>query len=272
MPANNSIRANCKKPFYSHPQRTANGYGKYCSHACYMDYRKKQSGGMHACENCGKEIYVTHRDRAKGWGRFCSKPCRAETTKKLALEKAVAEGVSRTCPQCGKIWKLKYSLRKQRTSAYCTLECKHAHETTRFWSKVKKTESCWLWIGASAISGYGEFSAGGKSTLAHRYSYELKHGEGAANGWFVCHSCDNRPCVRPDHLFLGTHQDNMDDMAKKGRKRVVSRGLVLNPYTVREIRALYASGGLTYEQLANRFGVKAKAIERAVKGISWKDV
>ena len=95
----------------------------------------------------------------------------------------------------------------------------------RFWAKVDKTGDCWLWT-ASVFReryGYGKFQAGEnrantRVVYAHRYSWELVNGP-VPDGLFVCHHCDNPPCVNPAHLFVGTHQDNVDDMMSKGRHR-----------------------------------------------------
>lgn len=90
----------------------------------------------------------------------------------------------------------------------------------RFWAKVDKTGSCWLWTGAVDRDGYGSFTAffdGQKKFLrAHRFAYQLCKGE-IAHGLFVCHSCDVPLCVNPDHLWLGTPADNVSDMLAKKR-------------------------------------------------------
>ena len=104
---------------------------------------------------------------------------------------------------------------------FCSHSCAIISRNTisieiRFWSKVDKTDNCWNWTAGKNEKGYGLIKYKGKTVSTHRLSYILHYGEIPDNKC-VLHSCDNRSCVRPDHLFIGTNQDNMTDMQKKNR-------------------------------------------------------
>jgi hypothetical protein len=93
----------------------------------------------------------------------------------------------------------------------------------RFWAHVRKTDGCWLWTGAADSNGYGSFNVGaGQYERAHVFAWEADHGP-VPPGLEVCHNCDVPRCVR--HLFLGTHLENMRDMAAKGRWRNQTAGV-----------------------------------------------
>lgn len=88
----------------------------------------------------------------------------------------------------------------------------------RFLTKINKTDSCWIWLAAKIPKGYGYFYNGHKNVGAHRYSYEIFKGK-IPDGYHVCHSCDVPSCVNPDHLFIGTNNDNRQDSKNKGRTK-----------------------------------------------------
>jgi hypothetical protein len=168
------------------------------------------------------------------------------------------------------------------------MKARHGNESfeERFWKKVKKLSPCWIWMGATT-AGYGSFNRiviNGKAhtDLAHRISYELAYGD-IPEGMFVCHTCDNRWCVFPGHLFLGTPKDNMDDMHQKGRNfertkpELHARGerqhlAKLTAKKVQEIRNRITGKRGERAALAREFGVSKSAITSLLNGETWQHV
>lgn len=157
----------------------------------------------------------------------------------------------------------------------------------RFWSRVEKTDSCWLWRGQkSGPHGYGKIGAAGSkgNILAHRCAWQLTYGD-IPDGLCVLHKCDNPPCVNPEHLFLGTMTDNMADKTAKGRQQKgESSGYnVLTETQVREIRRRYANRKLVNKRtakgdpdaitaIAADYGVSFVTIFDLVKRKTWAHV
>lgn len=156
---------------------------------------------------------------------------------------------------------------------------KLARVTERFWQYVNKTDGCWLWTGYLNRSGYGQFRihVGGPLALSHRLAWKLTNGP-IPDGFCVCHHCDVRACVRPDHLFVGTLAENIADMDAKGRR---GRNLIhgsMGPYakltaeSVSEIRRIYASGEANQPELGRMFGVTKENIGYVVRRATWKHI
>lgn len=139
----------------------------------------------------------------------------------------------------------------------------------RFWEKVKKTDGCWEWLGTKS-KDRGYISVAGKMISAPRFSYWLHKGE-ILEGLCVCHTCDNPRCVNPEHLWLGTHADNMKDMRLKGRVKQERNGRAKHSKAeVEEIKKLYATGKYTQRKLGELFGVSHTNVYAICKGIIWK--
>jgi len=160
------------------------------------------------------------------------------------------------------------------------------HVVVRFMRLIDKDSigyGCWGWTGRLEENGYGRFNADGRTMWAHRAAYELFVGP-IPEGLEVCHTCDNRRCVRPDHLFVGTRKDNMADAKNKGRMSNGSRHAAallagkdryhaakLTPDDVRVIRQRLAGGHRTSD-IARDFGVTPGTIFQIRTGKTWGHV
>lgn len=182
---------------------------------------------------------------------------------------------------------------------------RHMTAEQRFWCRVQKSDGCWLWTGKPDKDGYGHLRGWhGRQIGAHRFSFELHNGEINDSGLMVCHTCDNPPCVRPDHLFLGTCFDNIQDCIRKGRNacgdrnasrlyperrprgdkhhwqtkpetRMVGRRngrAKLTDAAVREIRRLWLTGRYAKTELGRMFDVTDVVIFNVINLRSWKHI
>lgn len=139
----------------------------------------------------------------------------------------------------------------------------HVPLEVKFWRKVDKNgppsrlgSNCWEWM-EFRRKGYGSVWVNGRAIRAHRASWEMQNGP-IPDGMLVCHACDNPSCVNPGHLFLGTHDDNMADRAKKKRARAA-----LSPQQVQEA---FNTQGISSRAIARKFGVHHSTIDRIKRG------
>lgn len=184
--------------------------------------------------------------------------------------------LQQVCHRCGTsffTWPFKVRAGEGR---FCSVKCTRSaiSPEVRFWSYVNKTDECWLWTGPTSRRGYGRFSIGPRNAarpiVASRFSYELHYGP-IPDDALICHRCDNPACVRPDHLFAGTHQDNMSDMAAKGRspRGEQSPRAKLTADTVRAIRFQHGAGVSGYA-LARQYGMSYTTVKDLLRGRTWK--
>jgi hypothetical protein len=222
------------------------------------------------CEHCGAPFLAQPSQVARGRARFCSRAC-ANAGKTI-------ERTERACLQCGAAFIPLLQSKGMFCSRPCSYAFQHANRqplADRFWTKVRKTDGCWLWTGCVGSHGYGEIwsaETAGRLTT-HRVSWELHHGP-IPEGMSVLHRCDVRACVNPAHLFLGTDTDNMADKTAKRRHRFGERhhGATLTEADVRAIRDRWQRGGVTQRDLADAFGVDPSQVSRILSGDAWSHV
>lgn len=146
----------------------------------------------------------------------------------------------------------------------------------RFWDKVAKAgpQECWLWTASVEGGGYGQIKMPGtrNQTKAHKVSWMIHNGE-IPDGLFVLHHCDVRQCVNPEHLFLGTCADNLEDMARKGRHLYGEKN-VQHRLTELEVHRIFdrRNQGLVMRDIASEFGVGAMTVQRILTGQRWKHI
>lgn len=135
------------------------------------------------------------------------------------------------------------------------------------------TQDCLIWSGARDQKGYGMTRYNGRTQRAHRVAWEKRHGP-IPKGQIICHTCDNPSCYNVDHLFIGTHQLNMDDKVAKGRQAFnngANNGMAkLTPENVREIHKLLKTE--TLAEIGRKFNVSSSLIHKIKTGEVWRPI
>jgi HNH endonuclease len=255
------------RPLVTREQAIASGEKRYFTgEACSRGHIAERNVNTDACIECSRENAAKWREsnpeRAKAVWTKNNHETRDQRVEKRRQGRVVL------CPHCQTpipAPTLKPGATRASRPKYCSKRCK-------LYSKVDKTPGhgpkgdCWVFTGAKHIAGYGMInkseSKASDITTSHAYSWELENGP-IPDGEFVLHKCDFPPCVRPDHLFLGNHQDNMDDMNAKGRWSF--------PLPLSEIREIKASSK-TNAELAVMYGCGELTIWRIRTGRTHKDV
>ena len=239
--------------------------------------------------------------------------------KEALLKNGRTSKETKKCPKCQQILNriLFFRQKKNRTGSYC-FGCEKQDGAERFAKKQlgkitqprrkKKSlivsheklisnsdgnhdpDKCWNWMKSKNTKGYGKTRSEGRLHYVHRLSWEFTNGK-IADGLLVLHKCDNPSCINPNHLFLGTHKDNINDMMNKGRNNQptgdlhgsktkpesIARGIKvstskLNDDLVLEIRKLKKSSNSSNYVIARHYGVSAPTIRAVVNGVSWSHV
>ena len=192
--------------------------------------------------------------------------------------------IEKPCLFCGKLLLTSPRFIVAGRGKYCNSVCFHATITKTpleiLWEHVSKTDGCWEWIGRRNKKGYGlatnsgRLLCSGNVVKAHRLSWFIHNGP-IPEGMLVLHRCDNPPCVRPDHLFLGTHQDNLLDSMSKGR-RMPNKGELngrskLCTDDIPAIRELINSG-ISRREISRKYGVNESTIRRIARNRGWTHV
>lgn len=188
--------------------------------------------------------------------------CKIDKPKELM----VSHGKENKCKQCRNE---KIRSKKPRKSF---IQEKWRPEPEFFLDRAKKVKSgCWEWLSHINKHGYGVYTRNGIRETAHRASYRIFKGI-IGEGKLVCHKCDNRKCVNPDHLYEGTWKSNMKDRSDRGRENFVCGEESPNAkLTEKQIPMIMKEKG-SYQKIANKYGVSWGTIRCVKLGLSWKHV
>jgi hypothetical protein len=144
--------------------------------------------------------------------------------------------------------------------------------------RIKKQDGCWIWQGAKTSSGYGVIRINGQQHYAHRLVNRIFNETSTQKKPFVCHKCHEPSCVNPEHLYLGSHEDNMEDAKDNGeigKSRLIGEDHGTSKLTknnVLEIRNKYETGDYTHQQLADEYNIGRSQIGKILRGENWQHV
>lgn len=158
---------------------------------------------------------------------------------------------------------------------FCSRKCCYSKAPIeRFWIFVNKTDTCWMWIGSRNNNGYGKFKVGSHLISSHRFIFETINGP-IPPGKIIRHSCDNPICVNPDHLLVGTCQDNINDKCARGRVSRLNGEQNPNAKLLKSdipmIRKLYKDG-LSQKEIGILFGVVKQSISHIMSQKTWHHI
>jgi hypothetical protein len=188
----------------------------------------------------------------------------------LSGESGVVGGSGRTQPAAPALGMVNLKIKNPRKKNFEPITIEYFIER----SIPEPNTGCWLWLGATQWNGYGAVRVGNKTKPAHRLAYETHHGVTLASDLDVCHKCDTRACVNPDHLFSGTRTDNMRDCSNKGR--VVTPSLAgercpASKLTPRQVIAI-RSDPRSQRAIGRAYGVDHGTVGHIKRGSTWRSL
>jgi hypothetical protein len=206
------------------------------------------STALYNCQNCGNPFRGRTAERKRGSALYCSRSCKAIEQARRTRYATPGRG---------------------RDGEMTQQEAKTLRERLEAHSMPEPNSGCVLWIGAACRLGYGSMGWGGRTRKAHRMAWILAHGA-ISSDLFVCHKCDVPACINPDHLFLGTHRENMADRDAKCRN---PRGEEIGNSKISAATAAFIrQDKRTHSVIAKEFGLSQSAVSRIKSRDIWKYV